>query len=50
MIASAVTGDDAPFHRLMKALAQPFEDCMDDTDLTRPPAPNEVVHQTFCGT
>lgn len=50
MIASAVAGDDAPFHRLMEALAHPFEDCTEAADLTRPPAPNEVVRQTFCGT
>jgi uncharacterized protein YdiU (UPF0061 family) len=50
MIAAAVAGDYAPFERLMRVLATPFEDQPDAMDLTRPPEPHEVVHQTFCGT
>lgn len=49
MIAAAVAGDFALFHRLTKALTAPF-DAGPDTDLTRPPAPEEVVQATFCGT
>ena len=48
MIQAAVDGNRAPFDRLMEALVTPFEDRSDD--LTHPPQPNEVVHQTFCGT
>jgi len=48
MIESAVAGDMAPFHRLMKALATPFEDT--DNALTRPPLTSEIVPATFCGT
>jgi len=50
-IRAAVSDEDfAPFHRLVDALARPFEDRPDMEDLTSPPKPEEVVHQTFCGT
>jgi uncharacterized protein YdiU (UPF0061 family) len=48
MIEAAVSGDMAPFERLMKALATPFT-CT-DVDLTRPPTQSEIVPATFCGT
>ncbi len=50
MIASAVAGDMAPFERLMAALATPFEVRAEFDDLRRPPAEDEVVKATFCGT
>ncbi|HBS50505.1 MAG TPA: YdiU family protein [Rhodobacteraceae bacterium] len=50
MIAAAVEGDHAPFHRLNAVLARPFEDDTEAADLRRPPAPDEVVPATFCGT
>ncbi|NOD91744.1 YdiU family protein [Ruegeria sp. HKCCD4884] len=50
MIQAAVQGDYAPFHRLNAVLARPYDDQDDDADLKRPPAKNEVVHATFCGT
>ncbi len=50
MIQAAVQGDYDPFHRLNNVLARPFEDQPGATDLTYPPAQNEVVHATFCGT
>ncbi|MFZ5961479.1 protein adenylyltransferase SelO [Thalassococcus sp. BH17M4-6] len=50
MIAAAVAGDDAPFHRLNAALATPFDDNPDTADLRRAPLPDEVVPATFCGT
>ena len=50
MIQAAIQGDFAPFERLLGVLANPFEDQPDAADLTRPPEPSEVVHQTFCGT
>lgn len=50
-IKSAVSNDDfAPFHRLIDELARPFDDRPGIEDLKRPPTPEEVVHQTFCGT
>ena len=50
LIAAAVAGDYAPLHRLLGALANPFELPVEAADLARGPAPQEVVHQTFCGT
>lgn len=50
MIAAAVEGDFSLFHRLNKVLAAPFTKQADSEDLQRPPAPQEVVAATFCGT
>ncbi|WP_375172738.1 YdiU family protein [Pseudooceanicola sp.] len=49
MITAAVAGDMAPFERLMSALARPYAEPA-DPDLTKPPAQDEVVTATFCGT
>jgi len=49
MITSAVSGDFAPFHALMAALAQPFDAPADDP-LRLGPQPDERVRYTFCGT
>lgn len=48
MIQAAVAGDMAPFERLMKALATPYVET--DAELSKPPAPSEVIPATFCGT
>lgn len=50
MIAGAVAGDYALFHRLNDVLAHPYDDQPDHADLQRPPLPEEVVQATFCGT
>ncbi|MBO6884905.1 MAG: YdiU family protein [Marivita sp.] len=50
MITAAVGGDDAPFARLMTAYATPYGANPDFDDLRNPPAPEEVVQATFCGT
>ena len=50
MIEAAVEGDYEPFQRLNGVLARPYEVQPDAADLTRPPAPSEVVQATFCGT
>lgn len=50
MIEAAVQGDYAPFHRLNTVLARPYADQPEHRDLTRPPAEDEVVQATFCGT
>ena len=50
VIAAAVTSDDAPFHRLHAALADPFADRPETAWLTKPPAAAEEVRATFCGT
>jgi uncharacterized protein YdiU (UPF0061 family) len=48
MIAAAVAGDYAPFHRLNTELSRPFDS--EDAELRRPPTKDEVVPATFCGT
>jgi len=49
-IQAALKGDLSVFDELMTVLARPF-DAQDGRDaFARPPAPEEVVHQTFCGT
>jgi uncharacterized protein YdiU (UPF0061 family) len=50
MIAAAVEGDFGLFNRMMSVLARPFEDQPEHGFLKRPPAPEEVVKATFCGT
>ena len=50
MIAGAVAGDYALFHRLHDVLARPYDDQPDHADLQRSPLPEEVVQATFCGT
>ncbi|GKY87543.1 protein adenylyltransferase SelO [Sinisalibacter aestuarii] len=50
MIEAAVAGDYAPFHRLLAALATPYDDGPDTADYARAPRPEERVQQTFCGT
>lgn len=50
MIAAAVQGDYAPFHRLNAVLARPYDDQPEAADLARAPLPEEVVPATFCGT
>ncbi|MBO6639613.1 MAG: YdiU family protein [Roseitalea sp.] len=49
-IAAGYAGDFSVFHALTEALADPFADRSADDTLTLPPAPDQVVHQTFCGT
>ena len=49
-IEAGVAGDYGPFERLNAALATPFADPGDFADLARPPAQDEIVPQTFCGT
>ncbi|WP_127111913.1 protein adenylyltransferase SelO [Shimia sediminis] len=50
MIQAAVTGDMAPFTRLMQAYARPFDRDPEFTDLTHAPTEQERVRATFCGT
>ncbi|GGD33997.1 protein adenylyltransferase SelO [Sinisalibacter lacisalsi] len=50
MIAAAVAGDFAPFHRLMAVLATPFDEGPETAEYAKPPRPEERVRQTFCGT
>ncbi len=50
-IAAAIGSDDfAPFHTLVDVLARPFDDQPAFAYLAEPPAPHEIVQETFCGT
>lgn len=50
-IAAAVGRSDfAPFERLVEVLARPWEDQPEHRDLAAPPAPEQRVAKTFCGT
>lgn len=50
-IAAAVTsGDLAPFEHLLDVVTRPFEDQPGREIYMQPPRPEQVVHQTFCGT
>jgi serine/tyrosine/threonine adenylyltransferase len=49
-IQSASRGDFALFHRLVDALVEPYAKHIEYADLEMPPRPEEIVHQTFCGT
>ena len=49
-IAAAVEGDFTPFEQLIDVLAQPYADQPERQRYAAPPRPEQVVHQTFCGT
>jgi uncharacterized protein YdiU (UPF0061 family) len=49
-IEAAVRGDFSPFERLVAVLARPFDEQPEHADLAAPPAPEERVQATFCGT
>lgn len=49
-IQAAYDGDFTPFHRLVDALESPYLEQEQYTDLERAPRPEEIVHETFCGT
>ena len=50
LTAATETGDLRPLHRLLEALTEPYRDDPDHIAYTLPPAPQERVYQTFCGT
>ncbi|MDF7799179.1 YdiU family protein [Pontiellaceae bacterium B1224] len=49
-IQSAYGNDFAPFNKLVDALAKPYEDRAEYAAYEKAPKPEEIVHQTFCGT
>ena len=49
-ITAAVNGDFAPFETLVNVLAAPCEDQPGFARYAEPPRPDQIVHQTFCGT
>jgi uncharacterized protein YdiU (UPF0061 family) len=50
VIEAAQKDDFEPFHNLHRVLARPYQVGRDDREYTRPPALDEVVCATFCGT
>ena len=50
MIEAAVLGNLTPLHTLVDVLSEPFVERTEYADYALGPAPNEVVHATFCGT
>jgi protein adenylyltransferase len=53
VISAALRSDLAPFEALLDVLSTPYDDRADRPDLARfaaPPAPDERVRETFCGT
>jgi len=51
MIAAAIAREDfAPFERMLAVLARPYDDQPGAERYAEPPRPDEIVHQTFCGT
>jgi uncharacterized protein YdiU (UPF0061 family) len=49
-IAAAEHDDFSKFEELMQVLAKPFDDQAAFAQYAEPPRPEEIVHQTFCGT
>jgi uncharacterized protein YdiU (UPF0061 family) len=49
-LAAAENGDLAPFEELLRVLAMPYEDPGVLGQYAMPPRPEEIVHETFCGT
>jgi uncharacterized protein YdiU (UPF0061 family) len=50
IVAATERDDFAPFETLVRVLARPFDDQPDAAHLADPPAPDERVQRTFCGT
>ena len=49
-IQLAVQEDYSFFNKMVEAYKKPFEKNSQYDDFTFPPKPDEIVHQTFCGT
>ncbi|HSM28313.1 MAG TPA: YdiU family protein [Thioalkalivibrio sp.] len=50
LAAAVETGDLGPARRLLGALIDPYDARLDDSEYRQPPAPEQRVYQTFCGT
>jgi len=48
--AGVNNNDFTVFEKLISVLAIPYEDQPENAEYASPPRPEEVVHQTFCGT
>ena len=49
-ISAAMDDDFQPFEDLVAVLSSPFDDQPGKEDFASPPGPDQIVHQTFCGT
>ncbi|NQV47097.1 MAG: YdiU family protein [Rhodospirillaceae bacterium] len=50
VIMAALEGDLGPFERLLDILSAPFDEQPSNAAYQQPPRPDEIVHETFCGT
>ncbi len=50
VITAALSDDFEPFENLLAVLSRPFDDQPQHAAYQDPPRPEELVHQTFCGT
>lgn len=50
LAAAVKDGDYSFFEEMLSVLSAPYEDQPDRARYAAPPAPDEIVHQTFCGT
>ncbi len=50
VIQAGLSNDLQPFHELVDALSRPFDFTLADSVYSQPPAAEEIVKQTFCGT
>jgi len=50
IVAAQQRSDFAPFEELLTVLTSPYDDQPHYAHYANPPTPEEVVHQTFCGT
>jgi uncharacterized protein YdiU (UPF0061 family) len=50
LTAASTLSDFVPFERLLEVITRPFEDQPGRELYALPPLPEQVVHQTFCGT
>ena len=48
--AAVARNDHAPLHRLLAAIARPYENRALDADLLAPAPPSAQPYRTFCGT
>jgi uncharacterized protein YdiU (UPF0061 family) len=51
VIQAAVDGGDfEPFERIVEVLASPYDEQPENERYASPPRPDQIVHETFCGT
>ena len=50
LTAASALNDFEPFERLLEVITRPFDDQPGREVYSLPPRPEQVVHQTFCGT